>query len=291
MNVTLLLLLLAYSAAIFTASLLGGLLSGIGTLTHTRTQLVMSLVAGFIIGIALYHLLPHGLDRIPGAESAEKGMIWAMFGIIMMIALLRMFQFHQHDFSGEAQELQQRHGHTHAHEATGPRRVAGIAFGLAVHTVTEGITLGASVQVSVHEARVAALPGLGVALAILAHKPLDAYSIISMMRSAGLSARVRKLANIGFALLCPIVAVATFWAVGLLGVSEGDGGVLAGYVLCFAAGAFLCVALSDLLPEIHFHSHDRVKLIAVFLVGIALAYALHFAEAGVMLGGEEHGGH
>ena len=55
---------------------------------------------------------------------------------------------------------------------------------------------------------------------------------------------------------------------------------MAGYVLCFAAGAFLCVALSDLLPEIHFHSHDRVKLILAFLLGIGLAYALHFVEAG-----------
>lgn len=112
-----------------------------------------------------------------------------------------------------------------------------------------------------------------------------------MMRSAGYSGRTRRTVNAGFALLCPVVAIATFWVVGLLGVSEGAGGVLAGYVLCFAAGAFLCVSLGDLLPEIHFHSHDRMKLIAVFLVGIGLAYALHFAEAGVMLGGEEHGGH
>ncbi len=29
----------------------------------------------------------------------------------------------------------------------------------------------------------------------------------------------------------------------------------------------------------------------VFLVGIGLAYALHFVEAGVMSGGEEHEGH
>ena len=47
-----------------------------------------------------------------------------------------------------------------------------------------------------------------------------------------------------------------------------------GYVLSFAAGAFLCIALSDLLPEIHFHSHDRGKLIASLLVGISLAYVL-----------------
>ena len=287
MDLIVLLLLLAYSAAIFAASLLGGMLSGLGTLTHLRTQLVMSLVSGFIIGIALYHLLPHGLDRIPGPGSAERGMVWAVFGIVLMVALLRMFQFHQHDFSGEAVDLYEHRGQ--AQKAIGTRRVAGIAIGMTVHTIIEGVTLGASLQLSVRETGIAALPGLGVGLAILMHKPLDAYSIISMMRSAGYSGRIRKLANIGFALLCPAVAVAAFWLVGLLGVWEGTGGVLAGYMLCFAAGVFLCVALSDLLPEIHFHSHDRLKLITVFLVGIFLAYALHFAESGVVPGGEGHG--
>ena len=286
MDAILLLLLLGYCLAVFAASMIGGKLSVLGTLTHTRTQVVMSLVAGFILGIALYHLLPHGLDRIPGPESAEKGMVWAVFGIILMVALLRMFQFHQHDFSGEAQNLYDQHDHGHG--KIRPRSVAGIALGLGIHTITEGMALGASVQVSVRPTGIGALPGLGVFLAILLHKPLDAYSIISMMRSAGSDRRTRNLANLCFALLCPVVALLTFWGVGLLGVT---GGVVAGYVLCFAAGAFLCIALSDLLPEIQFHTHDRLKLIAFFLIGIGLAYALHFIEAGVLHGNELHDGH
>lgn len=278
-----LLLLLGYCAAIFAASLLGGRMSVLGNLTHTRTQVVMSLVAGLILGIALYHLLPHGLERIPGPENLEKGALWSVFGIILMVGLLRMFQFHQHDFSGETKALYDDNGHSHT--AIGARSVAGIVFGLAVHTITEGIALGASVQVSVRPTGgIGALPGLGAFLAILLHKPLDAYSILSMMRSAGFERRTCNLVNVGFALLCPVVALATFWVTAQLGPTEG--GELAGYVLCFAAGAFLCVALSDLLPEIHFHSHDRIKLIVAFLLGIGMAYALHFVEAGLV-----HEGH
>ena len=288
MDPILLLLLLGYCLAVFAASLLGGKLSVLGTLTHTRTQVVMSLVAGFILGIALYHLLPHGLDRIPGPESAEKGMLWTVFGIVLMVALQRMFQFHQHDFSGEAQDLYEHPDHEHG--VVPSRSVAGIALGLGIHTITEGIALGAAVHVSVRPTGIGALPGLGVFLAILLHKPLDAYSIISMMRSAGSSRRYRNLVNLGFALLCPVVALLTFWGVGLLGVTEGAGGIVAGYVLCFAAGVFLCIALSDLLPEIQFHTHDRVMLIGFFLLGIGLAYALHFVEAGVMQGEVLHQG-
>ena len=274
------LLLAVYCPAIFAAAILGGRLSVLGALTHTRTQVVMSLVAGFILGIALFHLLPHGMELIPGHENIEHGMLWTALGIVFMVALQRIFRFHQHDFSSEAQTLQDRQRRSHA--TVGARSVAGIAFGLTLHTITEGVALGGSVQESVH----GALPGLGVFLAILLHKPLDAYSILSVMRSAGYGRSARNIVNIAFALLCPVVALGVFWLGAQL--EPALGGELAGYALCFAAGVFLCVALSDVLPEIHFHTHDRFKLIVVFLVGIGLAYALHFVEAGAVHNGHSH---
>ena len=36
--------------------------------------------------------------------------------------------------------------------------------------------------------------------------------------------------------------------------------------------------LSDLLPEVHFHSHDKGKLTVAFLLGIILAYAIGAVE-------------
>ncbi len=271
-----LLVLSAYSAAIFAASLLGGKLAALGTMTHTRTQIVMSLVAGFILGIAMFHLLPHSLF-MAGPEMVEKALGWMVLGMVMMIFLLRIFHFHQHDFSSEASDLYDRRGHGGGHS----RSLFGVALGLGVHTVTEGIALGASMRMGPLHDNDVAWAGLGVFLAILLHKPLDAYSIIGMMKSAGHGQRVRAGANVGFAVLCPLVALASFGGVELLGPEEGT---LVGYVLSFAAGAFLCIALSDLLPEIHFHSHDRGKLIASLLVGIGLAYALYCAESSTIHG-------
>jgi zinc and cadmium transporter len=57
-----------------------------------------------------------------------------------------------------------------------------------------------------------------------------------------------------------------------------------GGALGFAAGVFLCIALADILPEVHFHTHDRLKLSVVLLAGVALAYAIGFVEPG-----HEHG--
>lgn len=275
-------LFIGYSIAIIAASLLGGYLPAKVTMTHTRIQTVMSFVAGFILGIALYHLLPHGLVWIPGPGAVEKAMGLMMFGIILMVLLLRIFHFHQHDFSDEAGDFL----HEHAHKHTSPEsRLLGIALGLGLHTVTEGLALGTSIRVGELHDGEAGLAGLGVFLAILLHKPLDAFSIIGLLQAAGYSLRVRIAANIGFALLCPMVALLTFWGIGFLGHWEEE---VIGYVLVFAAGAFLCISLSDLLPEIHFHSHDRVKLTVSLLVGIALAYGLYFIESGVMHGLETH---
>ena len=43
--------------------------------------------------------------------------------------------------------------------------------------------------------------------------------------------------------------------------------------LAFSAGTFLCIALSDLLPELQFHAHDRSKLSLALLAGVALMAA------------------
>ena len=281
-----LLIILGYSLGIFAVSYIGGRLAVLGSMTHVRIQVLMSLVAGFILGIAMYHLFPHSLERISGPGNVEKAVACMVFGMILMIFLLRIFHFHQHDFSPEAGELYDHHDH--GRSGAQARSMFGVATGLGVHTVTEGIALGASMRVSSPHECGGALPALGVFLAIVLHKPLDAYSIIGMMKFAGYGARARAAANVAFASLCPIVALASFWGVGLLGPDDGS---VIGYVLAFAAGAFLCIALSDLLPEIQFHSHDRGKLIVSLLVGIGLAYGLYFVESSVVHGMEETHGH
>ncbi|MDB4743826.1 ZIP family metal transporter, partial [Planctomicrobium sp.] len=53
---------------------------------------------------------------------------------------------------------------------------------------------------------------------------------------------------------------------------------IVGSMLAFAAGVFICIALSDLLPEMEFHSHHRVPLSLALLAGIALAWMIRYLE-------------
>ena len=260
-----LLLLTAYAAAIAAASLFGGWLLPAKRMSHTHTQMAMSLVAGSVLGVALHHLLPHGMARLAGPDAVATAIWWTTLGMVFMVLLLRALPFHQHDFSSDA------HGGG-AHSLSW----LGIALGMGLHSVVEGVALGASVQ-----AGGVGLIGGGVFLAIFLHKPLDALAIAGVMHASGVDSGTRRLVNMAFALVCPAAALLAFWGVGLLGADQD---AVVGRALAFSAGAFLCISLSDLLPEIHFHSHDRGKLTLAFLVGIGLAYLMHIMESNALHG-------
>lgn len=282
------LLLIFYCVAISAFSLVGGMLPGWIKMTHTRTQLVMSLVSGLMLGVAFYHLLPHSVALAGGDHGADTAVWWLMIGLIVMLLLLRLFHFHQHDFSSEEHE---HHDHDHSHERdhshdheppVAAHRLSwiGIALGLALHTLIDGVALGAVMHgASAHSG----LLGIGVFLAILLHKPLDAMSIVTVMEAGGWSRGARSTANFVFAIMCPLGALLFYF--GVDGIAASQNYVVAA-ALAFSAGAFICIALSDLLPEVHFHSHDRFKLTLAFLAGIVVAYAIGGVEpAGLHLTG------
>ncbi len=262
------LLLVIYCFAIAVFSLLGGLLPGLVRMTHTRTQLIMSFVSGLMLGVAFYHLLPHSIALQHSPYAADTSAWWLMIGLILMLLLLRMFHFHQHDFSGE-EEVH----HDHHHESPSAHSLSwvGIFLGLGLHTLIDGVALGAVLQTETGSTAATGLLGVGVFLAILLHKPLDAMSITTIMQAGGWSVPARRAANILFALLCPLGALLFFFGVDMLAASRDQ---VVAAALAFSAGAFICIALSDLLPEVHFHSHDRGKLSLAFILGIGLAYAI-----------------
>lgn len=274
-------LLFVYCLAIAGFSLVGGLLPNWVQMTHTRTQLVMSFVSGLMLGVAFYHLLPHSAAMAGGPAATDLAVWWLMIGLVAMLLLLRMFHFHQHDFSGEGDP---HHDHHHGHEHRDPAHSlswVGIALGLALHTLIDGVALGAVMRGEAGE-HAAGLLGIGVFLAILLHKPLDAMSITAIMEAGGWSRRSRAVTNLIFALMCPLGALLFYFGLDL--VVDSARQVVAA-ALAFSAGAFICIALSDLLPEVHFHSHDRTKLTVAFLLGILLAYGIGSVEpAGLHLG-------
>ena len=279
--VSVLALLGIYGSALFLASLLGSGLPRLFSMTHTRTQMVLSLVSGLMLGVALLHLIPHSYAA---AGAIDTVMVWTLAGLVFMLLLLRWFHFHQHDFGGAAADCAldagDGHDHAHAHDHAHPPEQAlgalGLFVGLCVHTIVDGMALGAVLVSAPMEAGASGAAGAGVFLAILLHKPLDALSIETVMAASGWSSSSRWLAGVSFALLCPLVAL--LFVVGAAPLLALD--VWLPATLAFAAGAFICIALGDLLPEVQFHSHDRLRLTMLFLLGIAIAVSLGWFEGG-----------
>ena len=55
--------------------------------------------------------------------------------------------------------------------------------------------------------------------------------------------------------------------------------LLTGFALAFSAGTFIFIALSDLLPEVQFHRHDRVPLFLTLVGGVLLMGFIAFLES------------
>lgn len=267
--------------------MLGASANNFIVLDHRRTQIIMSFVSGIMLGIAVFHLLPHALYAADNSGDISFDVVayWIMAGLLCMFLLQRVFHFHQHDFdeefSGEACE------HTHGEIRSVPSRQElskhggswGVFLGLAVHSLIDGIALAASMQASFSAASVdtgIGIAGLGVFLAILLHKPLDALTIGIFLNRTSVSKLVRWFILLIYAMLCPAMA-----ALLLAGYSvfNDAGPIFIVAALAFSAGIFLCIALSDLLPEIHFHKHDRFKMTVVLLAGIFLSLAIKGVES------------
>jgi zinc and cadmium transporter len=274
-------LLLLYCVLVTVASLAGGWLLLMIHLNHTRLQLAVSFVAGLMLGIALLHFLPDANEKL---NSLDRTVAWLLGGFLTMFFVQRFFHFHHHDLPegdpedccghGDAHdhaEFHAGHAHTLADKSAQQLSWMGTALGLTVHSLLDGLALAAAVAGGRGKEAVA---GLGVALVVILHKPFDAMAVSTLMAAGGSSRWSRQVLNGLFALVSPLGALLCYYGVSSLGGSP----VVLGCALAFCAGSFLCIASSDLLPELQFHSHDRFKLSVMLLAGLAVAILIKQLE-------------
>jgi zinc and cadmium transporter len=304
-------LLVAYCGVIAVASVFGGVATSAMRLTHTRLQLLVSFVGGLMLGVGILHQWPHAAALLIGADAAfalnwTAG--WMMAGLLAMFYLLRTFHFHHHEPWDEAdpQAVPDVHHHTHDHDhdhagsahhhehviptAAGIHGVswAGMALGLCLHSILDGVALASAVQSDALRHATAGdwRLGLGTFLGIALHKPLDSLSITSLMLAGGWSARSRHIVNFSYALMCPLGAALLMFGLNAVSAQQT---MVASAALAFSAGVFISIALSDLLPEVQFHSHDRKKLSAALFLGALVAWGIGWLEPEHAHGGHGHG--
>ncbi len=265
-----------YSGGILLVSLLGGGVPLMGRVTHSRLQLYLSLSAGVMLGACFFHVMPDAM------ELAGEGFGWWMaLGAVGLFCIERFIAPHSHEVSSK---LQEEHHHEpgceHDHEHRAAPTVAGwmAVVGLTIHTFMNGVGLAGAVQVDTDKTAPIAwsLPGLALFLAIVLHKPADALAISTVLSRKGVSRGKLALVQLGFGLMVPVGAIAFLLTKGAL--AENLRTQLTGAALAFSAGTFLFIALSDLLPEVQFHRHDRVPLALALILGVVLMGGIALLE-------------
>ena len=209
-----------------------------------RTRLIpwlISYAVGTLVGVALIALVPEALAELP----ARPAMFTMVLGIIAFFLLEKAVIWrHCHDDE-----------QCHVHSSAASLVIVGDAF----HTFVDGAVIAAAVLTSIPL-------GLTTALAVAAHEIPQEVGDVAILLRAGYS-RLRAftlnvLAGVGGILGAAAMVVAGRQLPQILP-----------YVLAFAAGNFLYVAMSDLIPDLHrggVGGARQVLLIAAGIVTIAL---------------------
>ena len=265
--------LLIYSVGILFFSLLGGVWPLIRRPSHTRLQLYLSLSAGVMLGAAFFHLMPDAMEL-----SGTLFGWWISLGVVGMFGVERFLAPHSHEVE-LSEKTSPREGHDHFHVAAPPVTGWMAVLGLTIHTFMNGVGLAGAVQFDADAQTIGSLmlPGFALFLAIILHKPADALTVTTVLGRKGIEPWKLAMVQLGFAAMVPIGIAAFMITRGA--IAKNLENQIVGFALAFSSGTFLLTALSDLLPEVQFHRHNRVSLFLALLFGVALMGGIALLES------------
>ena len=233
------------------ANVLGGLLV-VARKTWSEQSIgkLLGFSAGFLVAIALLDLIPESL------EIHEANAFFILLGLLSVYFLGLATSGHNHG------EMTLHHAHgTSRHGATG------LLGGMLIHTFFDGASIVAAFDVDHHI-------GVLVFLAVIRHKIPDGLTIATliMANTKNRSKAMWSSAALGISTLVGAIFMAFLLALNVPWNPEE----LAAIALAFSAGAFLFVAIGDILPEIHHQSK------AVVTWSVLLGIAVYIVTSGLL---------
>ena len=219
---------------------------------------LVSLSVGALFGDAFFHLIPEAF-RTGGSEQSMA--MFVLSGILLFFVLEKFLVWrHRHGADEESYESEAAHGHL-------IKPLGGVVLiGDALHNFLDGVIIGASYLVNVPV-------GIATTIAVILHEIPQEIGDFGVLIHAGYS-RTKAL---WFNFLSALVSIAGLVAVFLLG---DEVMVFIPAALAFAAGGFIYIAGSDLVPEVHKTTDPRKSLVQMLciLLGICLMLLLLLVE-------------
>jgi zinc and cadmium transporter len=202
---------------------------------------LISYAVGTLLGVAFLALLPQTLEHLEPLKAFGTLLV----GIVGFFLLEKLVLW--------------RHCHTEAcevHEVHGRSAASLVLIGGALHNFADGAVIGAAVLTSVPL-------GLSTALAVAAHQVPQEVGDFAILLNAGYTRAHALLLNMLTSAGGLAGAVAVYLAAGPLPNALP-------YVLAFAAGSFLYVAMSDLIPDLHRGPINAGSLRQILLMGAGI---------------------
>ena len=197
---------------------------------------LMAFASGVLLGAAFMHLIPEAVER--GGRQASWGMV---------IGFAAFFSLEQVTFSHACPEYC---------EDCPVHPMGLVAFAaLTLHSLVDGLVVAAGFGAS------AAL-GLVAAFAVIVHEFPEGLSMAAIALGAGYGRQRAFLFSLVVALATPLGAVAAY--AGVQGIADPVLGLLLGV----AAGSFLYVGATDILPQLH--QQRDMGTFVLFLGGLGL---------------------
>jgi ZIP family zinc transporter len=240
----------------FVSTFLGG-----ATALRTRGSLryFFAFSAGTLLAIAFTDLLPEAIQASADAPEHRAAVFYVILGSFVLFHLTERYVLVHHvhrPAMGGAAAAASVHDEGHMGGGLG-------ASGLVVHSLLDGVAIGAAFQAS-------AGVGLVVALAVIAHDFADGVNTVTLTRRVSHSHR-RALA---FLLADAAAPVAGALATLFIAIAER----WLALALAFFVGHFLYIGASDLIPEMH-RGERSWQVMAVHLAGIGAILPLtHLAS-------------
>jgi len=215
-------------------------------------SLFVSLAVGALLGDAFIHLIPEGLEEMGNTTLFSLLIIG---GILLFFVVEKYLHWHHHY---ESEDIEEHHVHP-----VGKM----LLLSDGIHNFIDGLIIGSSYMVSTEL-------GIATTLAVVLHEIPQEIGDFAVLLHAGFS-RTRALWLNFASALTSILGVIIVLVAGT--VSEQ----ISIWLIPFAAGGFIYIALSDLIPELHKKSesasHTLSQLILIAL-GVALMLLLLILE-------------
>ncbi|KKU51542.1 MAG: hypothetical protein UX74_C0025G0009 [Parcubacteria group bacterium GW2011_GWA2_47_10b] len=213
---------------------------------------MVALAIGALLGDAFIHLIPEALGKDPGSPFPPLLIIG---GIFTFFILEKMLEWHHHN-----------HGHDESEEHSIKPVGKLILVSDGFHNFVDGVIIGASYLVSVPV-------GIASTIAIVFHEIPQEIGDFGVLLHAGYT-KMRALFLNFLSALFAILGVTLVIAVG------GAAQEVITFAVPFAAGVFIYIASSDLVPELHKRHGFKNAVIEVCAAcaGVAAMYFLLFFE-------------